>query len=473
MAQKEKIIIIVLLYCIAAHAQVAAEGGNITNVNISVQQQTTRWHGLVGSLIVVGPNQTNVSASGGQINQTDILITSACASPLINGTILFSNSSAPPVGLTAGNLAQLDTYLNSGVETGTQTFPLTDTFTIGGIPILGVPTTNTYVNSAPQAIVFREGYLNDGLGNIVFAVDINLDTIGYNGTRFDYQSLLALADNVTTPYYISTDLTVTCPGVPSGGGGRGGRGYYNAIIQRLPQIQAPLQVPEITEEEVKNIEELRPLELIAPDDITATIAETLKTPITITNPNAINAPLLTVVLRIPSIIDDIKPLHTNPLLYDLFGIIPLHGSTHTATFPPIAPIFNDLPAKQTISMTLANEIPITHPTTVIGIIEAYAGNKLVATKPITIHLTPPPFALQTEHDGNQVLILLLLNNQKREARTTNVELDYNLRHTTPFAELYTLPLTENTAELYGYTYKPAFSYDSITAASDLGRKEAR
>lgn len=211
----------------ASPGSAPAPGGNITQLLIFAGPKTPNWQGYAG-IITYGTGATaptTVNATGSNVSGQGLHFQIPCNNPTaITGFVLFSNSSAAPVGLVPGNLTQLDAYV-PGTENGTLTFTKTSTFNFPSAgAVNNVPTTYTYVNSMHQNTSFREGYLNDAAGNIVFATEVNfVPPVGYNGSSFSYQIMVAAPNYSTVPYYIFTDLTAVCP--PSGiGGGGGGAG---------------------------------------------------------------------------------------------------------------------------------------------------------------------------------------------------------------------------------------------------------
>ncbi|MBW2974027.1 hypothetical protein KY346_06595 [Candidatus Woesearchaeota archaeon] len=208
-----------------------APGGNITQINISGVIITPHWQGYAG-IMTYGVNPTaptTVNATGSNVTGQGFHLQTICNNPAsIVGFILFSNSSANPVGLVPGNLSILDAMIPS-TENGSATFTKTSNFNFPSAGIVNnVPTTHTYINSAAQNTTFREGYFNDAAGNIVFATEVNfVPPQGYNTSSFSYQIMVAAPNFTTLPYYIFSDLNVTCPPSPGPGGvGGGGAGRF-------------------------------------------------------------------------------------------------------------------------------------------------------------------------------------------------------------------------------------------------------
>lgn len=213
-----------LVLSVAAHgvqaiANLTAQGGNITKVGFNATRQTDHWQGVAGQVFFsTAPATTNVNATGSFVNGTNINFTIDCDDPIsASGFIAFSNSSTPPTGLVAGNLAILDMLTGNKSDSGTRTFTTTSTFALPSGSVSGVPTTFPFVNQSPQSSTFRVGYFNDAIGSIVFIAEIFANLLGYNESFFDYESLLVAPNKTTKAYFIFADITFTCPAVVSGG----------------------------------------------------------------------------------------------------------------------------------------------------------------------------------------------------------------------------------------------------------------
>ncbi len=207
-------------------ANILAEGGNITWLNVCLKMQTINWQGYAGQVYFGTAPQTptGVNATGGLVNGTNINFTIPCDNPTyVSGFITFSNSSSPPIGLVAGNLSILDTLSGNGPDSGSRTFTTLSTFDMPSGTVTNVPTMFSYVNETPQSTAFREGYFNQG-ANIVFVTAIEQSLLGYNRSYFDFQAVLFAPKKSTIPYYIFADLNFSCPSPPGGGGGSGGAG---------------------------------------------------------------------------------------------------------------------------------------------------------------------------------------------------------------------------------------------------------
>lgn len=511
----QKTIILLIMLCLlgtiaAAQDSTSAVGGNITEVNIVDKTQTDKWQGFVGRITFVGPDSpANISANGGNINRTNFNFTSACAVPAsVSGTILLSNSSTAPAGLVAGNLSKLDDFItNASPENASNTFPTTSTFTVLGGSIPGVPTAHTYVNSTAQSSVFREGYFNDAAGNIVFAIDVDLDTTGYNTSSFDFQILAATHNRTTTPYYITSDLTITCPSAPTPpGGGRGGRGYYcvrewdcapwelctdgvqtrtctirQTLSCRDPAVQPPLErtcspgveKPQTIEESdiIQNLKQLEPLRVTTQHTIPAFIGELFEAPITLYNPNPVSIEWMTTILSGPTRFYALESLHRAPILYH-FGLIPLHPTNHEQGFLGLEEQYRIGPQEEK-TILVKQHAPLAKPQTIPATFTTYAGETRIGQTETTIDLNAKPFSVQTRQDGHNTEVTIIIDNRGNEARTAYVQLDFNNGITTQSTDVYSLDLPVNDVGIYAYAYRINFPYDHIIARYKNKKLEVR
>jgi hypothetical protein len=363
MKQLTWIITLILLLPIVLSAgpgSAPAPGGNITQLLIFAGPKTPNWQGYAG-IITYGTGATaptTVNATGSNVTGQGLHFQIPCNNPTaITGFVLFSNSSAAPAGLVPGNLTQLDAYV-PGTENGTLTFTQTSTFNFPSAgAVNNVPTTNTYVNSMPQNTSFREGYLNDAAGNIIFATEINfVPPTGYNGSSFSYQIMVAAPNYSTVPYYIFTDLTAVCPKpAPSGGGGgsagrceerwdctewgpcidgvqrrnctqtvrcRYSSGYFPPTERTCgPKPIKPSKKENITIEEFPLEETLENITMTAPDRILLTALNTNTIEVMIQNDNKISLENMNLQLDIPETTTKYLPIHQfRPVLWSYTGL---------------------------------------------------------------------------------------------------------------------------------------------------------
>jgi hypothetical protein len=192
-------------------ANVTTEGGNVTGLYLNTSQNSSYWDGLYGDVVLgVGVNY-NHTVNGNNIT----LLNMVAQDPPCNYTglsmhVIAVNDSAITLPLAAGNLVQLDAFVG-GTEGGSSTFTLLSTFILNSGTYNNVPTTYSYANGAPSPS-FREGYLNDALGNLVFVADVVSDQPDWNGTTSDYQIMLP-NDGSGVQYWIWVEVNYTCTNV--------------------------------------------------------------------------------------------------------------------------------------------------------------------------------------------------------------------------------------------------------------------
>jgi len=486
------IIVIIFLTIITVDAappgSVIAEGGNVTPLSLSVKTLTQRWQGLPGKIIITTPfAPPNVTAYGGNVTETDINLTAPCPNPTITGYIIFSNSSSPPIGLVAGNLAQLDNFVLGTNDSATKTFTLTSTFTINAVTIANVPTTYTYVNQAPQQSKFREGYFNDGSGNIVFAVEVYQPSTGYNSSFFEYQALLPVNNKTATLYYLSTDLNIVCPG-PGGPGGGGGatRGcmqlwrctpfgpcidglqYRNCTNHcgnytgpPLTRICAREEAPtEITEKELIQEKHREKESNIIMPRIQAYLGEQFIVNALVTNLNPTSIEDLTLQIKTQQYYQQLIPLHNNPFYPEMFRLTPFDKLNIETTITQKQEIIRINP-EETLTVPITATAPIIKPTTITGFLEAYTYGMPKGITQAVIDIEARPFKVFSTKTNSKTDLIIVIDNRNQPEQKVNVEIDYNKGRRTKFMELYTLTLPENEVAMYGYTYITPFDYDHI------------
>jgi len=500
---KTTTLIIAIICAPIIFAQATAQGGNITQVNLTIFNETTIWQGLAGTINFIGPDSLpSITTEGGEVNGTTLNITSACTNPSsVTGFIFYSNSTSIPTSLTAGNLTTLDNFAGGVVDSASNTFTTTSTFTIGGTPITNVPTTFTYVNNGSQTTVFREGYLNDADNNLVFAVEINLNTVGYNSSRFDFQAILPTQNTTPVPFYLTSNVQITCP---SGGGGGGSSNGYSACIlnwvctewepcinnlqkrtckssacartiaepPQLKTCDSDELTPGIEEPQLVDFLQKNPPIITAPEQATILATRIHTMPITIYNPNSHSVQNFHIELSSDSTTQTYTPLHIAPKWYDLFGILPKPNTfgEHKISSRNI-PI--TLAPKETITIPLTIIGPPITPRTLFAKIMTYSNDVPLTTQPITIKTETPPFAFMRQTTQSTTTTYFLIDNRAQEKRKANLELDFNFNKNTKFTDETTLDLNSNSINAFSQTYRTLFDFNSIRARSENNIEEAK
>lgn len=196
-------------------AQVATEGGNVTEVRLNGTDFSRYWDGLYGEVVLGAAANYTHTSTGSNITRNilqaqDPGCTHGYSSLMMH--IIAVNGTALTAPLSAGDLAQLDAFAG-GAEKGSATFSSLSTFTLTYGTIANVPTTYTYANNASSAD-FRMGYLNDAAGNLVFAAVVVSNRPDWNGTTSDFQIMLP-NNGSPAQYTYWVDVNYTCNPAPS------------------------------------------------------------------------------------------------------------------------------------------------------------------------------------------------------------------------------------------------------------------
>lgn len=462
--------LLILLLASIVHAQVAAEGGNVTRVDVAVISPSAKWQGFVGVLNVASSNGT-IATSSGNVTPFNINITASCASPTVTGFLLFSNSTVLPLNVVAGNKSLLDSFLGVTTENSTNTFPYVSSYALSSGVVANVSTAFTFVNENPQSTSYKEGYLNDNESNFVFAVEIDSGATGYNGSVIDYQVILP---NAISSWFVTTDLSISCASVSPVSPRpvfRQKSPVYQPpdLFEPVIQPEIPFPVPELPPEEIERIRDLQPMELTVPDEIFAVIAQPLVVDVIVSNPNEVAGELLRVQLKMPSIVQKFESLHEDPpfpALYSLFGMYPVSPTVKVQEFADLKPQSFRVEPKSDNTVSVVVDVPIVSPQSVQGLLTLDWGNVPITSKPITVHFVAPEFAVRNQHVGRSVDVGFMVNNVGKPSRKSSVEVDFNKGKQTMFSEVYDVTLPENSVAVYGYSYKALFDYDTLISKND-------
>ena len=179
------------------------EGGNITNVNVTKEQNST-WFGVCGQASSAPATSFQINATPGGLGCFDINTGSASCTYGVDWLyLIFSNSSTAITDLSRGNLSILDDFIINSEEDATTTLSYSTSFTTTNGTITGVPTTYT-LSTIPGS--FRMGYLNDQDDNILIISPVVSDLGGFNDSLFDFQFMLPTYNGTETTYYLTVDL---------------------------------------------------------------------------------------------------------------------------------------------------------------------------------------------------------------------------------------------------------------------------
>lgn len=189
-------------------ANVTTEGGNVTNVYFNQTQNSTYWDGLYGDVVLGAGVTYTYTVTGNNIVLLNMVAQDPpCTYTGLSMHIIAVNNSMLALPLAAGNLAQLDGFIGSS-QNGSSTFTGLDTFVLNSGTYNNVPTAYSYANGTPSPD-FREGYLNDALGNLVFVADVVDNRPNWNGSTSDYQVMLP-NNGSGVQYWIWVEVNYTC-----------------------------------------------------------------------------------------------------------------------------------------------------------------------------------------------------------------------------------------------------------------------
>lgn len=524
-AKLVSILVILVLIAVAVNAElpdyckpgqagnIAAQGGNITWLSICLKTQTRHWQGYAGRVYFGTAPQvpTDVNATGGLVNGTNINFTTPCDNPSsVSGFISFSNSTAPPIGLVPGDLSILDALSGNKSDSGSRTFTTVSTFDLPSGTVTNVPTTFSYVNETPQSTVFREGYFNQG-GNIVFVTAINFDMQGYNRSYFDFQALLFAPNKATIPYYLFADITFTCnitPPVPGGGSG----GYPGGCIvywqcdpwgpcqtdnyqyrRCFPRIACPNMtgrfkpptVRECRKELREELPEIIPenkiflpgilgnLSLNLTPDLAYIIEEKIMHG-TFQNRNYISIDDVTYRVTTPRVYTAFANAHPAPMVLwnTIAGGWQDHGHAEARALGWIVIPPEPLPILYPRSIVPYQFIvipPVMQPKAVDIGVDAYSGPSRVKSTiaPLTVEVHPFQVAAEWKMPG-VVTLYFVVDNRGQEEKDINIELDLNRGKSTLEAEMLgVLRVPADTVAIYGHEYRlgnAAMKADRVEAA---------
>ncbi len=223
-----------------------AFGGDITNIDFGVDL------GLTRSWFTIGGNYDLVSS----------MVGSSCDMRDVSGWIVYTNSSTMPSTLGPGNIAQLDAFVNAGMDSANNTFTEVSNFTYRGVTYNNIPT--AYGVNASSGIYVKEGYLNDVNGNVVFLIQVESNATGYGNYSFRYQSIVPLRNQTMIPWEVFSQIRVQCTpesicSAASGGGGSQGEPPTEETITEAAPEDACIVLQEgqsITDGIIVSVEEL-------------------------------------------------------------------------------------------------------------------------------------------------------------------------------------------------------------------------
>ncbi|MFH1642050.1 MAG: hypothetical protein ABIC04_04070 [Nanoarchaeota archaeon] len=198
-----------------------AHGGNNTQLEINISQATGNWQGYFGNIsgkVVLGDVNGNTmydwtagssfspigeiyAANATIVDWGDVI----CLNLTGNGSIDGSN----PPGINNSILESMYGMLAADTDGIDETFNSINNITIAGTLIDNCWATNTYDSNGVQTTKFNETLLTEKTqGTVIYATQVDQDTVGYDGNRWDFQMIVADdgSDGVATAYYFYVEL---------------------------------------------------------------------------------------------------------------------------------------------------------------------------------------------------------------------------------------------------------------------------
>jgi len=201
-------------------ANVTTEGGNVTEVFLNTAQNSSYWDGFYGDVVLGAGGIYTETVTGNNITLLNMIAQDPpCTYSSIAMHVLAANASSIVLPLSAGNLAILDSMIPDA-ENGSGTFTFNSSFSLNSGTYNNVPSLHTLANGA-SSVYFREGYLNDANGNLIFVAVVANNRPNWQGGTSDYQIMLP-NNGSTMQYWLWVDVNYTCttPTPPGPGGGK-------------------------------------------------------------------------------------------------------------------------------------------------------------------------------------------------------------------------------------------------------------
>ncbi len=175
-----------------------AEGGNITEINLSADSQTIHWQGFWGQ--VTGAIALE-DASGNTMYNWSM--------GTMSGNVYISNESITWADLEAGEAADCNNIVGTSSDSCTNTFnDGSKTFTVAGTAIASVPIVQTFNYTGSGT--FDEGILEDngGTGPWVYVATIYNNANTFKDGSADFQAIVPVNGSNTITYYFWIELGV-------------------------------------------------------------------------------------------------------------------------------------------------------------------------------------------------------------------------------------------------------------------------
>lgn len=187
----------------------------ITTVVLNASQQDAFWKAYVGNVTGV---LTLDDANGYTIydwSLTGVTLTGEIYASRSNG-LSFTNGIQCANSTVIAAEEAFNNMTSSQVDSINSTFSYRNhtSFLVGPTTISAntCPSTATYVNDAPQVVnenaKFQETLLQDDAGNLIYVTLIEDNSVGFDGSTYDFQMLVGESDRKQTPttYYFYTEI---------------------------------------------------------------------------------------------------------------------------------------------------------------------------------------------------------------------------------------------------------------------------
>jgi len=182
---------------------------------------------------------------------------------------------------------------------------------------------------------------------------------------------------------------------------------------------------------------------------------------------------LLLVLNVPPTVQPFIPLHSNPVWYKPFGALPLTPIETKLIWHQQNDERFRLNPNVERQVPIEVQTPLLLPQTIKGTLEAYSGDVLLSSQPITIKVDTSPFTIVEQKEGRTTHIQILIDNRNQNKHRTHIELNLNKGRSTPWAELYTVTVPEDDVAVYGFEYLVSVDYESMTGRYKNYRSEAQ
>lgn len=168
---------------------VTAQGGNVTNANVTIDSITNKWSAFYGQLT---STERLSDASGNNFYQWTV------DNPTASGSNVYAvpSGQGAPSSASLGAVSNPDTFLgaefNSGADSASNTFNETRT-----LDSVSTAAADTFVSDSPSD-TFTSGLANDTTNTAnssVYLAEVQQDSTGFDGNTHDFQLLVGVGES--------------------------------------------------------------------------------------------------------------------------------------------------------------------------------------------------------------------------------------------------------------------------------------